>query len=388
MIALYVVLGISAFLGGAIFFAAKAGKSSRRDLIQKLAEAMHGSPVRDATLLGYRTTMPAFDVELDGRKLSIGITYMRKMYLAVVEVKRDRLPLVVFRRERGVDKLGRGLFLNREVQTGDRAFDDQVYIETDEEEQFVKRALEKQEARDAILDAVAHHRAVILSQEGVGGTVLFTRDHERTIAAIRAALTPLARIADLLPSGAFDRTSGRRTTARGDLLAIGTMILMLLGTLELGIIPNLKPDRWEPWLNDQQKPMEHAAAWGFLLFVVLSYIWIRGHSRSLRNFALTIFFAVFSIPFVIIQNGYMLNALLDHSPIVEHTSTVTKKFERHTRYNNYHHIQFPALFSKGTAGIDVDWDLWKTLQPGDEIVLGMRAGRFGWMWVDNVRKKN
>jgi hypothetical protein len=362
--------------------------STMREMVTKLAEAMHGSPVRDANLLGYRAAMPAFDVELDGRKLTIGIIYLRKMLLAVVEVKHERLPLVVFRREKKIDRVGRALFLNREIQTGDSAFDEQVYIETDEQDHLVKRVLETQEARDAILAAVAQHRAVILSKEGVGGTVLFSSDHERTISAIRAALAPLGRIADALPAGSFDAAVGRRQTARGDLLAVGTMIGMLLSIFELGMIPHIKPDRWEPWLNDQQKPMEHAAAWAFLLFAVLAFVWIRGHSRSLRNFAVTLLFGAITIPFAVIQNGFLLNAVLDHSPIVEHTSTITKKFERHTRYNTYHHIQFPALFSTGTAGTDIEEDLWKSLKPGDGIVLGMRSGRFGWMWVDSVRKKN
>src|SRR2546426_424464 len=80
---------------------------------------------------------------------------------------------IVLRRERWLDKLGRGLFLNREVQSGDTALDDQIYIETDEEDQLVKRVLEPLEARNALLDAVQHGRAVTLSKEGVGGTVFF-----------------------------------------------------------------------------------------------------------------------------------------------------------------------------------------------------------------------
>src|SRR6185369_6240753 len=106
----------------------------------------------------YHRTMPAFDVVLDGRKLTLGITFANKMQLCAIELKRDKLPLIVFRRERALDKLGRWLFLNREVQTGDSAFDDQVYIETDEEDYLVKRTLEKEETRIAILRAVSEHR--------------------------------------------------------------------------------------------------------------------------------------------------------------------------------------------------------------------------------------
>jgi hypothetical protein len=388
MLAFWIVLGTLLFTGIIIGIASKAGNSSRRRQMEKLREKLNGSPVRDAHLLGYKSTMPAFDVELEGKKLTLGITFANKMQLCAVEVKRDRLPLIVFRRERPLDRIGRTLFLNREVQTGDNGFDDQVYIETDEEEYLIKRALEKPEARDAVRAAVAEHRAIITSQEGVGGTVLFAQDLDKTVAGVRAALAPLGRIADELPAG--DQLSGARgvrASARGDWLGIAMLVGFILNYFLIGFVPHLKPDRWEPWMTAQEKSVEHAVGWTFLAFVVLSFFWIRGHSRSLRNFLITLIFGALSIPWILLQSLYTMNAVLDHSPVVEHPTTVTKKSSRSTRYNTYYSLTFPSLFTPGQlAGIDIDYDTWKTIAVGDRIFVGLRDGKFGWRWCDSVRR--
>jgi hypothetical protein len=387
MIAFWITIGFLILFGIIFGLATRYGKNQRRRQIDKLREKLNGSPVRDQRLLGYRRSMPAFDIELDGRKLTLGITFANKLQLCAVEVKRDKLPLIVFRRERGLDRLGRWLFLNREVQTGDNGFDAEVYIETDEEEYLVKRTLETPQARDAVSAAVAQHRAIILSKEGVGGTVFFSQDLDKTVAAIRAALQPLGRIADELPSGdPMSGARGERSTARGDFLALAMLIGMVPSYFELLVMPDIKPDRFEPWMNAAQKSVERAGVLAFLAFLLISFVWIRGHSRSLRNFLMTAIFGFMVVPFGVIQNAYLLNALLDHSPVVEHGSVVSKKSSTSTRHHTYYHLTFPSIFSQGTAGMDIDRATWKTISVGDRIVLGMRSGRFGWLWVDYLRK--
>jgi hypothetical protein len=386
MIALYVVGGVFAFLGVLIFFAAKAGARSRRNQLERLRTRLCGSPIYEALLLGYHRPMPVFDLDVDGRKVSVGMRSSGRVQLCIVQVRRERLPLIAFRHERLRDRVGRWLFLNREVQTGDQTFDKEVYIETDEEAAIVERTLRTPEARDAILDSVQRGRAVILSKQGVGGTTLFSVfDIGRTEASVRAAVEPLARVADVLPE--VGDANGERKSARGDWLAVGMMIGISAAFLVLSLVPHFKPDRWEPWMNADIHAVENRAWAGWLGFVLLAFFWIRGHSRSLRNFALTVVGSLFTVPFLTIQLAFMLNAVGDRSPIVEHTSTISKKSSRSTRSNSYYHVTFPSLFSAGTAGIDIDYDLWKTFAVGDRIVLGMRSGRFGWMWVDTVRRE-
>src|SRR5262249_24899497 len=140
-------------------------------------------------------------------------------------------------------------------------------------------------------------------------------------------------------------------------------------------------------LTKQAQVMSDAAAAAAVLLIPIAFLWIRGHSRSLRNFVVVVGFGVIAIPMLVPTTAWWLNSALDTSASVAYDSQVTGKRERHGRSFNYHSVQFRALFSStASASLGIDYDLWRTLGPGDGIRIHLRDGRFGWKWVSGVER--
>src|SRR5262245_25440159 len=69
------------------------------------------------------------ELEFDGKPARYQVrSYSRDYILQTVRLPARPLPAILVRAERGFDRLGKSLGLNREVQLGDQAFDDAAYL--------------------------------------------------------------------------------------------------------------------------------------------------------------------------------------------------------------------------------------------------------------------
>jgi hypothetical protein len=361
------------------------GQRSQQNRLEQLRALLGGESLRRVQLNGYRRTFPGFDVVVDGRKVTLGVMVRNKLTLCVVQLQASAMPLIVFRRERAVDRLGRALRLNREVQSGADEFDRAVYIESDEEEPIVRRVVEEPKLRDAVLDSIRHHRAIILSREGVGGMVLFARNLEATAASVKSAVGALARVVAVLPLSPGG--TGVRQRARGDLLAIAAILLIPLVYVQIAVLANVKPDGYEPYLRADSKAAARVVLIAFAALLLLGFLWIRGHSRSLRNFGMLIFTSLFLF-LGAMQEVCVANALLDKSPAVpQYTTVISKQRRSHRRSADSYHVKFQSWLTPGVTGdLRINRALWQDLQPGDRLEVATRAGAFHWMWIESLKK--
>ena len=76
------------------------------------------------------------------------------------------LPEIAFTRETPGDRRGKRLGISRELQTGDPAFDDAVYVDTDEPDSRIVPALASATVRGAVLELLARHERL---ETGLGG---------------------------------------------------------------------------------------------------------------------------------------------------------------------------------------------------------------------------
>ena len=109
---------------------------------------------------------------------------------------------IKLRREEPDDKDHKAAGINREFQTGDPAFDERVYIDTDSEDEVIRAVLASPDARAAALDLLRKDCSSILVDDNAGNITLsiveFTKRAPDQARAERL-VENLARLARALP---------------------------------------------------------------------------------------------------------------------------------------------------------------------------------------------
>ena len=149
LVFLICMAGAFGFGGVILVIATITGRKSCAQRIEQLSREVNGTVVEDGTILGFAKPRPVIHTEREGRKMPMWATPGRYPKVGFQWVT-EPLPVAVFRRERTRDRVGRRLALNREIQTGDQAFDDLVYIETDEQPDTIKELVASPQARAEI----------------------------------------------------------------------------------------------------------------------------------------------------------------------------------------------------------------------------------------------
>ena len=105
------------------------------------------------------------------------------------------------RRETSTDRFGKRIYLNREVQIGDAAFDDAIYIETDAPDDVVRELLAAPAAREGTLRLLALEcTAIELDTNGDVAVELPARDADAIdTPTVLALLDALAAFAESFP---------------------------------------------------------------------------------------------------------------------------------------------------------------------------------------------
>jgi len=149
------VVGVALYLGGAAGILWLVPRSSRNLLDRKQAALTAGLQSAGASSRGttegglYQGTDVSF--ELGGREVISNVRFVSESWVrANLRVKTGPLPWAIFSAERAVDRFGKLLGVNREVQTGDAEFDRQCYVDSPESDEVVKRLLAPPAVRSGI----------------------------------------------------------------------------------------------------------------------------------------------------------------------------------------------------------------------------------------------
>jgi len=249
---------------------------------------------------------------------------------------------ILVRHERALDRAGKDLGINREVQTGDPVFDREVYIETDGRDEHVKRIFADPSVRETI-------RAIVTSKVEaltLGGAEIATGaevpdayrlrvrvvtsvfEETEALRRVLANLAALARDMDRAALGGPYRDGPARAgvappakdrIGRGLLLFAWCAVANVMGWFGVGFGDSPPTFGW--------RAFGVGVGLGLMVWialVVVSAALLRGRSTSLRN---VIAFAVFSVATVLVGGrvGEVLNATLDRS--TPHAESATTKRE-------------------------------------------------------------
>jgi hypothetical protein len=285
-----------------------------------------------------------------------------------VQVLAGPFPEARFRAETDADRAAKSRGIAVEPQVGTPSFDDEVYVDSDEEGRTFARLL-GENAREALRSLVRAGLTVHLGREGVT-TRLDMPDASSWSARASTELLPrielLLELARTPPIEWTPRTLARR----GKVL----VILGWLALLPVALACLVATSRWTPgW----ELPAL-AAAIGVLVAFLSRPIAARlvsGDAGSLGRYRSLVALAFIQAPVVCVALALTLNGALDAGPIVERRGRIAA-IENHDEGTT----RVEVLFDDGERGTRHFGDADRALQPGNPVVEQTHGGWLGFRW--------
>lgn len=279
---------------------------------------------------------------------------------------------LVLRLETRLDRAGKSLRINRETQTGDAAFDERVYLESDAPDSAVLAALVDPALRVSVVKCLEL------------GAVSITLDHEGSLTISRplpqADLLGLDKLAPLIDAlGAAAEAIPPLVAARpvrtfAAKVTIATFVSAAVSVPLFFLCDAL----WETVTADLYAA---CAVVGFLVWLVAVPILIlvqRGRSDSLRMIVTSALSLLFALPVAGTDLTLLLNGLFDTSPPVVHEQRVLSHRSTSGKHTTYYVTL--ASWHPGEEKIEltVSSGLYYRVSEGADVTLTTSLGALGW----------
>lgn len=259
-----------------------------------------------------------FKVMRDGLDITVSLRIDSGLVRGVdLHVKNPGWPECEFRREKDEDRRSKASGMNVEVQTGDKMFDDFVYIESPYAQQVLAPLLQSPALRKAIGDLVAQYTSVQITPSALtvdtrnAGTDLL--EPARFMPLLQGVMT-IAKLFPPVPAGA-----PKQSERGGGLVMVATANVLFSGAAMPAIASHIGDcDAW--WVNVIGVGIGLVLA---LVSIPLVKIWTKGHSRSRRYWVITSAANCLGLPLFFMSGVVIANALLDFAPPENLTGKVT-----------------------------------------------------------------
>ena len=279
---------------------------------------------------------------------------------------------LTLRFESKTDRVGKRLRLNRETQTGDAAFDERVYLESDAPDALVLATLVDPATRAGVVTCLTLGcKELTLDDEGyLGAELELTSEARVAPESISTLLDALASTAEGIPP--LQGRGHHRSRVR--VIPTAAVVVTLLSWLLFYLVDWL----WEPIGSDLYTT---AKLGGFVLWVLLLpvlFITLRGRSVSLRDFLTSAFLLALGLPLSAVDLLLTSNALLDSSEPSAHVTQVKSRY-RTTGKNASNHVKLDS-WREGEETIEskIGNRLYYELSQGQAVTVTTRRGYLGW----------
>lgn len=316
--------------------------------------------------------------ELDGKEVITNVRYVSRSYMrANLKVKTGPLPWVTVYPEEGVDRFGKVIGLNREVQTGDQVFDDKAYVDSLESDEVVLRLLEPG-VRDAVLVLVGLGFKVQFSPVGVEAFKVVPAISELKDFQSGPATRALFALAAVV--GRFEGVAAK---APGSTKSTVLLFAVLALTAATFIGAFALSDGLGNSLNGFAAlllvSVAGAVTWGLTLFGLAALV--RGQSNAMRWMIIVTVLTVFGVPWCGGTFALWLNQRLDSGPTTTQQTVIFKKYSTDSGRS------FTVDGWDGVAGrpsVGTSKATYEQRQVGDTVTLTIHPGAFGLRWVENL----
>jgi len=303
-------------------------------------------------------------------------------------------PLTITR-ESGLDRLGKKIGLADELQTGDPAFDQAYYLNTEGKplyrDFFSNRA--RREAVQGLFTAGYKVRHLAFVKDEVKVVISPFRRKDLDSFLLEPFLEKMAVLARALPAQALAPGASfgivsetgmvRRNLAPALIAATIALQVLGIGVLIFGLI--------------RYQPLGASLIWRslpyslplWLLFLVLSFRLLKGRSSAHKTFLFLIFFGIFA--FTVTGAGAMIfaNGYLDRQPVIIHHLPVLDKYTTRNKNDTDYHLRIRHWNPRQeTRRFEVSRSFFRDIQVGDQVDVAIKPGYFRQEWLVKLKKSD
>jgi hypothetical protein len=349
-----------------------------RSVAQTLASA--GARVLETRPAAHIWRSAEIDFDLSGKRARAEVRqWGRDSQLIAVHIEAPPMPAIWIRRERALDRMGKAIGLTHEVQLGDAAFDQAVFITTRAPERVVRDVLGSEAIRRVILEIVDRGYTVLLSRDGLRAATLTWYLRGFDPAGVTSILGRLEELRTVLPptdpalASPF-QTPRSPTTTVLPLMLVCIALGVALGVGARGVV--------NPPIDNGNIAVALLA--GLVPWVIAVYV----AARLLRDRPLVILelivVAIGMLAVVPFAAGYALfaiNSQLDGAPATLQRTRVLDHYKR-----NSHTVWVESWTGDTARQKLVVPSSIPVVSVGDTLEFEAHPGVLGWAWVSGIRR--
>jgi hypothetical protein len=314
------------------------------------------------------------EYEIGGRRvLCVSRPISRSFIRVGLRIPSGPHPGLIIFPEGKIERLGKAIGLNREVQTGDAEFDKLAYLDTTDSDANVKRLMEKAEVRAAVTELLNLGYRVQFGIDSVEAFQIVYSLSPVNTTHVAAAATALGRLADVAPRFAANEVKVMSPYSwRLGLLLIAPFLggMILAGALGAMLHPTVDGAH-------RVAAVFGAGGAAWVAYVLALAWWLHGRSYAFRVVAVGALFALLGVPAAGGLTALVLNQKLDDGP-TEAVSAVVKSKSCRRGNCSFHFASWrdPSVETwMETSGGH------KNIEVGDTLHMTSHPGKFGWEWV-------
>lgn len=299
------------------------------------------------------------------------------------ELTLKTLPHVVMRAETGLDRVGKMLGLNRELQAADGAFDRHVYVEHEGDEGDTAALLAVSEVQRAVVPCLDADTSVVLNAEGHAIALRWRAaavpDSPETL---DAAMANLAALADAVPAIEVPRLRpGRSKLVRVLGVVVGTVVGGALFAFSGPAV-----DRWEPLDTGFAGLLLGITLPSLALALAVGWWLSRGRPRGFARFLAIVWVTLGVGPALIGTTAIALNAS-EAEARSQVVTGVTGARKRKVKKGHRCTLDLEPWRDglRSTRKLDVPCASYGKVKVGDRVTVCVARGRLGYEWIESIQ---
>ncbi|NPU83104.1 MAG: hypothetical protein HPY65_01355 [Syntrophaceae bacterium] len=387
----FVFLSVAVLL--AFLYVYRRKLSGSRRAFKDLAEKLNGRVIRKSLFTG--------DL-LEG--LHDGVPFTCRYFLGsknsppslTILVRISCADRITIREEAWYDRFAKRIGLVAELQTGDPSFDNAYFFDTDRSDVFLPYLSEpsRRQQIDGLFNMGSPIREIVFDKKGI--RIVLSPLKVDALAAVQADryLDGLLSLSGGLADAGHPLSYGPSLfpgTLRPPVSPAGLVLLFsFIGLLILGgaVCLGFGLSEYEPLGNRLILNALAISAPAALVFLYLAFRWIRGRSTSHRIYLLALILSLVGFPLALTGSAVVTNGYLDQGVETTRDVPVTDRYVTKNKDSRTYYLTFPSWQHPGeTDRLSVTVDLFRTVRPGDRIIIRTKPGFWQEEWIAGIERK-
>lgn len=385
---LFPVIFIAVLTGVLVVYNRKQAKARRS--FDELARKYQGAVSTKSLMAGY-----VFEGQQDGMMFSCRFSAGSKNSppSLTVTVRAPFPARLSLRRKAWYDRFALRIGLTAEIPSGDPAFDQAYYLDTDRGDllQSYFSQDDKRRAVDALMNLGYPVRKMVFSPNDIGLVLSPFSVDAITAFPLEPCLRELRNLSGSPAPAGYTASNALRSIPGGPRPPINraglTGLYLCNGLLIAGGIFALA------YGMTMHEPVGHgliasallASVPAALLYLAVVFHWIRGRSSSHRHFLIILLLSLAGFPLGMAGGALTTNGLWDQGAETSHRVLITNRHSTQNKNSKTYHLAFSSWQQPGqTDEITVPLTLFRVIRQGDAMMIRTKPGYWREEWITGM----